>query len=465
MTTLLERAHELTALRGALTDAREGRGRLVLIDGAAGLGKTSLLRAAAEMAADADFTCHRARASELERDFAYGCVRQLFEPAVARSPDLERERVFDGAAAFAGPLLAAGERTPRAGSADNTFAVLHGLYWLLNNLAGDTPVVLCIDDLHWSDGESLRFLNYLAPRLDGLPVAVLATARTGSKVAPDLARLTAAPETTVLRLAPLSLEATVTLCERVLGAPVAHDFAAACRDATGGNPFYLEALLREAKDRRLSTGAREASHVHRLGPAAVARAVLLRLAGAPPGATAFVRAASVLGDGAGVTVAARLADLPDEEAAHGADLLCSLGILRPAQTVEFAHSIVRKRYMRRSARSNACGCMPAPPHCWPRPPPPTSGSRRRWPRRSRPAIRDGSSCCDAWPRRHSRMARRPPQWRGSSAHSPSRRRPRLTRRCCSSSAPANCVSPGRRPSPISPPRSTRSGNRRCSHAR
>ena len=342
MSTLLERAHELTALRGALTDAREGRGRLVLIDGAAGLGKTSLLRAAAEMAAEVGFTCHRARASELERDFAYGCIRQLLEPAVARSPDLEREHVFDGAAALARPLLAAGERTPPPSSADNTFAVLHGLYWLLNNLAGETPVVLGIDDLHWSDAESLRFLNYLAPRLDGLPVAVLATARTGSTLAADLARLTAAPETTVLRLAPLSLEATATLCERVLGAPVAHDFAAACRDATGGNPFYLEALLREAKDRRLSTEAREASRVHRLGPTAVARAVLVRLAGAAPGATAFVRAASVLGDGAGITVAARLADLPDEEAAHVADLLCSLGILRPAQTVDFAHSIVRE---------------------------------------------------------------------------------------------------------------------------
>ena len=46
--------------------------------------------------------------------------------------------------------------------------MLHGLYWLLNNLADGAPIVLAVDDLQWSDTESLRFLNYLAPRLDGL---------------------------------------------------------------------------------------------------------------------------------------------------------------------------------------------------------------------------------------------------------------------------------------------------------
>ena len=55
--------------------------------------------------------------------------------------------------------------------------MLHGLYWLLNNLADERPVALAVDDLHWSDAESLRFLNYLAPRLDGLPLAVLASTR------------------------------------------------------------------------------------------------------------------------------------------------------------------------------------------------------------------------------------------------------------------------------------------------
>ena len=157
----LEREHELEALRRALGEAREGRGQVVLIEGVAGLGKTSLLRAALDAATEDGFTCLRARATELERDFAYGCVRQLLEPAVARDPD--RDRLFAGAAALAAPLFApTGAALP---ALDNSFSMLHGLDWLVDNLAQDAPLVLAVDDLHWADTESLRFHEYLAPRV------------------------------------------------------------------------------------------------------------------------------------------------------------------------------------------------------------------------------------------------------------------------------------------------------------
>ncbi len=120
----------------------------------------------------------------------------------------------------------------------------------------------------------VRFLNHLAPRLDGLPVAVLGSMRSGEAVTADLARLAAAPETTLLRPGPLSVEATATLCERRLGRAVAPEFAAACRTATSGNPYFLEALLREAHQQRLATDARAAARVRDIAPAAVARAVL-----------------------------------------------------------------------------------------------------------------------------------------------------------------------------------------------
>src|SRR5215468_9199250 len=103
---LLERERELTALASALRDAERGRGGVVLVEAPAGLGKTSLLKAACEAASEAGFACLRARASELERDFAYGCVRQLLEPAVARTSDADRNRLFEGAAALSKPLFA-----------------------------------------------------------------------------------------------------------------------------------------------------------------------------------------------------------------------------------------------------------------------------------------------------------------------------------------------------------------------
>ena len=338
--TLLERERELQELGQALSEAQHERGQFVLVEGPAGLGKTSLLRTTLHTAASTGFTCLRARASELERAFSYGCVRQLLEPTIARASSAERDRLFEGAAALAKPLFADDAATPPA--PDSAFSMLHGLYWLLNNIARHEPVALCVDDLHWSDAESLRFLGYLAQRLDGLPLVVLASACTRENVTADLARLFAGPETKVLRLEPLSIQATSALCEIRLGTQVAPDFATACHGATGGNPFFLETLLREAKDLRFLTETREASRVRRFGPAAVARAVLLRLASAPPAATALVRAVAVLGDGASVIEAGRLAEISEDEAARVADLLVTLAILKPAQDLEFAHAIVRQ---------------------------------------------------------------------------------------------------------------------------
>ena len=228
---LLERERELTALASALRDAERGRGGVVLVEAPAGLGKTSLLKAACEAASEAGFACLRARASELERDFAYGCVRQLLEPVVANGSSAG---LFEGAASLSRPLFAPASAQHLGPSADRAFAMLHGLYWLLNNLTDERPVVLSLDDLDWCDAESLRFLTYLAPRLDGLTLAVFASMRGGEPVGGDLARLAAAPETTLLRPRPLSVEATARLCEFRLGVPVADEFAEACRRATAG---------------------------------------------------------------------------------------------------------------------------------------------------------------------------------------------------------------------------------------
>jgi DNA-binding CsgD family transcriptional regulator len=339
---LLERERELTELGTVLTSAQGRRGRIGLVEAPAGLGKTSLLRAVCETAAEVGFACLRARATVLERDFAYGCLRQLLEPVVAKVSDPERERLFEGAAALSKPLFAPIGLPGRPSSADTAFSMLHGLYWLLENISDERPLVLAVDDIHWSDVESLRFFNYLAPRLDGLPIAVLATARSGETMSADLARLAAGPESTVLRPRPLSTGATVRLCERRLGTEVAPEFAIACREATGGNPLFLEALLREVSEQGLAPDASGAARVREIGPVAVADAVLLRLSDKPAAATALVRAVAVIGDGASLAEAARLAGLTEAEAAPVADLLIALAIVRAGDGLEFTHPIVRE---------------------------------------------------------------------------------------------------------------------------
>ena len=123
---------------------------------------------------------------------------------------------------------------------------------------------------------------------------------------------------------------------------MARGFAAACREATGGNPFFLEALLREVKEQNLVTDSRDAGRVRRIGPAAVAQAVLLCLSGAPVASGAVVRAVAVLGDGASLAELAGLAGLAEDQAASAADRLVELAILKPGEVLEFAHPIVRK---------------------------------------------------------------------------------------------------------------------------
>jgi AAA ATPase domain len=175
---LLERGVQVAALQGLADAARGGAGRLVVIEGGAGIGKTRLLGEARALGRSAGMRVLAARGGELEGGFAYGIVRQLFEPLLASvSPDLRAELV-SGPATLIEPLFAAG---PLAGSpdvpAEGSFAVPHGLYWLAANVAFQQPTLLAIDDLHWADTPSLRWLLFLIRRLDGVPLLVVAASR------------------------------------------------------------------------------------------------------------------------------------------------------------------------------------------------------------------------------------------------------------------------------------------------
>ena len=79
--------------------------------------------------------------------------------------------MLQGAAGLAAGLLALpGAAVPDAApAADSSFAVLHGLYWLCANLAAERPLCLVVDDAHWADTPSLRYLAFLLPRLEELP--------------------------------------------------------------------------------------------------------------------------------------------------------------------------------------------------------------------------------------------------------------------------------------------------------
>jgi DNA-binding CsgD family transcriptional regulator len=340
---LLERERELELGHAALRAVGQRDGCVLVIEGTAGIGKSRLLESARSRAAQLGFRVLSARATELEEGFPFGVVRQLFERLVAEADDDERQRWLAGAAALAAEVLTgAPAPAPVPAAADPAYAWQHGLYWLASNLSSDAPLVLAVDDLQWIDRPSARALAFIARRLEGQPLAlVLATRPLDPEETPVSATLVTDPATQVLRPSPLTRAAVGAMIARRLEAEPHERFIAACLEVTGGNPFLIGELLDEAAACGLAPSAAAAGELAALVPRGVANTVLLRLSRQSPAAASLARAVSVLGDGAQVGDAARLAGLASAELEAATASLVFAGILESGGTVRFIHPILR----------------------------------------------------------------------------------------------------------------------------
>ena len=210
---VLERAAELEALSAAVAEAGRGRGRVVLVAGEAGIGKTTLVRA------------------------FLAAVSGQVRPLVGGCDDLIAPRTFgalrDAARAARGPLAAA----LAAGlDRDGVFGAL------LDELAGGArPAVLVVEDVHWADDATLDLVRLLGRRIDALPAVLVLTYRPDQPAdGPSLPRLLGAftgPHVRRLTPAPLTPAAVGQLAARVGADP------AAVLAATAGNPFFVTEVL------------------------------------------------------------------------------------------------------------------------------------------------------------------------------------------------------------------------------
>jgi hypothetical protein len=234
---LLERAAELDVIAAAIDATRAGTGSALLIEGAAGIGKTQLLAYACEHAAAAGMTVLTARAAEYEDGYAWGVVRQVFEP------ELRSASPGDDPVALAAQALI----HPAAPRDEDSFAVLHGLYWVTADIAHRAPLLLAVDDLHWADPPSQRFVAHLARRLEGLPVLLAVTIReprAGTAHAKALiSGLAAEPAAVTVRPTALSADGCAQLVAGALGTAPSPAFRDACHELTGGNPLLMRGLL------------------------------------------------------------------------------------------------------------------------------------------------------------------------------------------------------------------------------
>ena len=335
---LLERDGQLAALAGVVEAARSGSGRLLLLDGAAGLGKSRLLEAATEIANGSGALMLEARGEELERSRPWAVVRQLFGPALAL-----REAVMS-LSDVAGPAArllddAAGEVAP---SFEDPMPLLHALSWLTADLATDQTLLLAIDDAHWADEPSLRFVRYLLPRLGDLPVAVVLARRPGQRGADriELESIAGDRRCVTLELRPLSHAAAGELVRAQLGPDVDPKLVDACAEVSGGNPFYLRELLLELHASRTGGASLSVASVRGVTPVSITRTVFLRLSRLGAEAAALARAVSILGDRASFPAAAELAGLEHERASAALDALAAGEILAPGEPLSFVHPLV-----------------------------------------------------------------------------------------------------------------------------
>jgi DNA-binding CsgD family transcriptional regulator len=339
---LVEREDELARLRHILTAAREGRGGLAFVEGAAGEGKTRLLRALrAEAEATDGMTILTAAATELERDFAFGVVRQLFEPYLRRLERGARERAFVGAAGAAAGVFAAGLDVDEA--SDVSHVRLHGLSWLCANLSDDRPLLLIVDDAHWADAPSLRFLHMIARRLEDLPVMLAVGARPHEAGAQQdlLDALSISPATSTVPVAALGVAGVRSIVERALDATPDEAFVDACVQATAGNPLLVTELVRALAARGFTGAQAEADAARVVVPSTVARIVRARLRRLAPDALTTARGISILGERSTIRRVSAVTASDPTAVRHGVTALVEADLLE-AGALRFIHPLVRE---------------------------------------------------------------------------------------------------------------------------
>jgi DNA-binding CsgD family transcriptional regulator len=312
------RGAELAALDELAGSLADGMGRLVLIEGAAGTGKSTLLAVLEQLAAERGIAVQRARAIEIDADQPFAVIERALGSGVEAPPENE------SAVALAEGGLAAVHRISQA--------LLAG--------TDSVPVLLCVDDAHWADEPSLRVVEVVASSIRERRIVVALSWRRAEVAEPRLARLRAVDGVVHLPLEDLAAGDAAALVRRAL--PHAEDsFVAACCRLTGGNPLLLGELVTAFAASGRAADAAAARRLAELAPASVRRVVLARLGELSSAAMALARAAAVLGDGAPLHQAALLAELDLGAAAAAADGLVSVEVFAAGNTLAFRHPLHR----------------------------------------------------------------------------------------------------------------------------
>ena len=335
------RESELQRLEAALGVLGEGSSACVALEGEPGIGKTRLLAELTALATERGHLALSGTAAEFEQDVPFGVwVNTLDSHLAEQDADWDAALLEELGGIF--PSLR-GREAGDSTVADERYRAHRAVRALLELLAEQTPVVLVLDDLHWSDRASIELLAALMRRAPDAPVLLAFGFRPGQ--APErLSAALAAPG--VIRIEPGRLsqaeaaEMLTDLDEEALAAIYRHG---------GGNPFYLEQLARASDAGRLPGALRHADdgadEPAGAVPAAVTAALAEELESLSLSARALLNGAAVAGEPFSPDLAAAVAELSEDEGLAALDDLMDRDLVRatgvPRQFI-FRHPLVRR---------------------------------------------------------------------------------------------------------------------------
>lgn len=334
------RERECKKLDEFLDAARRSEGVLVLLTGAAGIGKSRL---ASEMArAATSFQVHFATCGPADSVPPYWPWMQVVRDLLAGDLALaeEAERRWPAVAALgratsvvAGDGRGANFQQARAELFEDTCA-------LLSAAALACPQLILLDDLHDADASSLLLLAHLSARLPAAPMAVVGTWRTGDRRVRDDASDRVLRSAHTVALAPLAVEQIAALIEATAGSAPRADVAAEVYRRSSGNPLLAQELIAQLQAKDVWD---DPSLVAALVPEAVRVRVTDCLAALPPATAELVTLASLCGTRFRVDIVAEAVEVEATAVADALGETLAGGLLTSLDSRQgsFAHDVVR----------------------------------------------------------------------------------------------------------------------------
>ena len=345
---LAGRGEQLATLRAAWRRASAGAATIVMVAGPAGAGKTRLLIELADEARMGGATVLAGRCTE-DRIVAFAPFTEALRHYVAAAPDALPEWTRAELARLLPEL--APEATPVQGDPqDARHRLFEAVAATIGAAARHTPVLLVVEDLHWADGASIGMLAHVIHTVGWAPLLVAGSFRDeGDEAGPDLrallGKLRRERRLEQVRLAGLPVGEVDELVAAWLGAAPPAQLTQAVHERTGGNPLFVEELVRHLVETHSGKPIEELVEAATTDVPEGVRAVIdRREALLPEPARRAVTVAAVIGEDFGLADVAAALEERDDEVAESLDTAVRAGLVDESQLAgqyRFAHALIR----------------------------------------------------------------------------------------------------------------------------